>query len=117
MAAHQVGGSTILVEASDQNFFFARRQGVTITIDPTRRWWCLFLCKTAGREVRELNCSIQLSGLVQTTNAQDSCTRCGSLRVMGPFFFGFNVPRAFTRVAYEGSAAGLGSFSGVESFS
>ena len=89
-------GHTVVVNPASQNFFFARRQGVSIQIDPQSHWWCAFLCSSTTT-VDEIACTTELSGAVQAVSASGDCHSCGSLSVMGPWFFGVNVPQAFSR--------------------
>ncbi len=93
---HQEFGHNIVVNPKSQNFFFARRQGVSIDIDPQSHWWCLWLCSSTT-SIDALSCTTALSGLAPAQTASGSCTSCGSLSVMASWFFGFNVPQAFSR--------------------
>lgn len=113
---HQAGDRRVEVTKRDQNLFFTRRQGVSIKVDPKRKWWCVWLCTTTTK-VDGISGSIGLTGPGGEASAEGSCDDCGSKDVMGPRFWGFNVPRAYDRVSYRVLIRDDGqsfSFSGTE---
>ena len=101
MPEHSVGGETIVVSPRSRNFFFYRSQGVSIEVSPERHWWCLWLCSSTT-SIDLIQCAINLSGLAPDADANGQCSDCGSLNVMGPAFWGFNIPQPFQRVTYSG---------------
>jgi hypothetical protein len=101
MPVHNVGGEEIVVAPRSQNFFLYRRQGISINVSPKRRIWCLWLCSSTTN-IDRIECSILLSGLAQEAEAAKQCTNCGSLNIMGPAFWGVNIPQAYQRVEYRG---------------
>jgi hypothetical protein len=102
MPIHPLGGESVEVSKKDTWFFFYRRQGVSIAVSPRRNWWCLWLCASTTA-VDSIDASTTLRGLDETARAQNRCSRCGSLDVMGPSFTGLNVPKAFSRASYRGT--------------
>jgi hypothetical protein len=105
---HPAGGENIEVSKKDTWFFFYRRQGVSIAVSPRRNWWCLWLC-SSSTSIDSIEASISLRGLDETARAQARCSRCGSLDVMGPWFTGINVPKAFSRASYSGTVGIAGT--------
>ena len=95
------GTLAIVVVPKDSNWFFYRRQGITVEVAPDSHWWCLWLCTTTTT-VDRITATAYMSG-ASTAVAQGSCTSCGSLDVMGPAYWGFNVPRAYDRVSWSGT--------------
>lgn len=97
---HNIGSHTLIIEGKDSNFFFWRSQGISLSISPTRPWWCLWLCTTGTKNAEILRGAAELSGL-QSNTAQNTCSNCGELDVMGPVFGGVNVPRPYSRADYS----------------
>jgi hypothetical protein len=119
MAVHNLGGIDIGVRTKDNNYFFYRRQGVSIRTPAQKLQWCWF-CPQVPIPIDSIDCSIELTGVATDASASGSCQKCGSLNVMGPKFWGFNVPQAYQNVAYNGRVkinGQLYAFSGVLVFS
>jgi hypothetical protein len=95
------GGLTVVVVPRSVFAFFFRQQGVSIQVNPETHWWCLWLCASTT-SVQKISASITLSG-ANVAHATGQCTNCGSLNVMGPTYWGINVPKAFERVAWSGT--------------
>lgn len=116
MPVHEVIGLKVEANFSDQNYFFARRQGVKVKVNPHRNWWCLWLCSSTNK-VDRISVSGVLFGTVGTQDVNSSCSNCGSRGAYSNWFLGFSVPRAFDRVEYrvniENDGQG-GSFSGSD---
>jgi hypothetical protein len=102
MPVHDVGGEKVVVSTRSQNFFIYRRQGISIEVSPKKNWWCLWLCSST-KKIDRIEASIQLTGIAAPAEASGQCSNCGSLNVMGPAFWGFNVPNAYQQVSYRGS--------------
>ena len=102
MAVHQVGGESVEVTTASRYYWFYRKQGVDITVSPSRNWWCLWLC-SGSKKVDEIRCSISLSGVVPTHEASNSCSNCGNLKIWGPSFWGGGVPQAYQQAKYSGT--------------
>jgi hypothetical protein len=99
---HSVGAHKLVVEGKDNNFFISRSQGISMSVSPTRPWWCLWLCTTSTTNAEVLNGRAALSGL-QFDNSANSCSNCGGLDVVGPTYWGMNVPRPYSRAEYSAS--------------
>jgi hypothetical protein len=102
MPVHNAGSEEIVVSPRSQNFFLYRRQGISIQVSPKRRPWCLWLCSST-KNIDRIEGSVLLSGLAQETEAANQCTNCGSMNIMGPSFWGINIPQAYQKVDYRGS--------------
>ena len=101
MPVHQLGGRDIEVSPRSVNLFFYRSQGVSIKVSPQRKWYCLWLCSSTTT-VDAISGTVNLSGLAAPASGSASCRRCGDLNVMGPNFWGVNVPQPYQRAQYEG---------------
>lgn len=101
MPVHNVGGEEVVVSPKSRNYYVYRRQGVAVEVSPDRHWWCAWLCSST-KKIDFIECSITLTGLSEAT-ATDSCEDCGKLSVMGPTFWGVNIPQPFDLVAYRGT--------------
>ena len=111
------GGLTVVVVPRSVFLFVFRQQGVSIQVNPETHWWCLWLCASTTN-VQQISASIALSG-ANVAHATDQCTNCGSLNVMGPTYWGINVPKAFERVGWSGTIRANGvtyQFSGAGLF-
>jgi hypothetical protein len=95
------GGLTVVVLPRNVFAFFFRQQGVSIQVNPESHWWCLWLCSTTT-SVEKISAAILLTG-ANVAHASGQCINCGSLNVMGPNYWGFNVPNAFQRVGWTGA--------------
>jgi hypothetical protein len=95
------GGLAIAVAPSDENFWFFRRQGISVSINPETHWWCLWLCSTTTN-VEHISASITLAGGAGYVGASEQCSNCGSLSVWGPSYWGFGVPQAYQVVYWYG---------------
>jgi hypothetical protein len=92
-------GQSVVISLVDRNYFFYRQQGVTVTVPNEKSWWCFWCSNT--RKVESINCLIELTGSGLEAKVKESCANCGSLEVLGPIFWGFNVPQPYKRVAYD----------------
>jgi hypothetical protein len=101
MPEHSAGSETVSVSPRTRNFFFYRSMGISIEISPERHWWCLWLCSSTT-SIDQIRCTISLSGNAGEAEANGQCTNCGSLNIMGPSFWGFNVPKPYEQVRYQG---------------
>ena len=99
-AEHAVGAHRLVVEPKDNNFFISRTQGISMSVSPTRPWWCLWLCTIGTTNAEVLNGRASLSGL-QANLADNTCFNCGKLDVMGPTHWGVNVPQPYSRADYS----------------
>jgi hypothetical protein len=98
-------GLAIAVAPSDQNYWFFRRQGISISINPETHWWCLWLCSTTTN-VEHISASITLGGGAGYVGESGQCSNCGSLSVWGPTYWGIgwnvSVPQAYQVVYWYG---------------
>jgi hypothetical protein len=96
-----VGGQQVVVEPKNQYYFVFHRQGISIEITPVTHWWCAWLCSSTT-SVDQIECSITLSGVTADIQAGGTCSDCGSMDVVGPSYWGYRVPAAYTQVGYSG---------------
>jgi hypothetical protein len=120
MAEFKVAGRTVWVSLYKTPWpvsLFRVFQGITVKVDPKRKWYCLWLCSTSS-EVDRIQASIELQGpVVQPAQAQGECNDCGSLRVTGPQWTGNAVP--YAQVTYGGQIVdgdSVGPFSGSDAW-
>jgi len=123
MAVHHLGGKDIQVDTTDYSFpisIFYRQPGITIQVNPSTHWYCLWLCSSTDT-IDAIACDIQLSGpSVSPGEGQGSCRNCGDLTVRGPSWGGFRVPNPYTSVSYKGTVKIDGAtyaFDGLLNFS
>jgi hypothetical protein len=124
MPTHALGGEQVAVAAKTSSYFWTRSDGVSIEVSPVRPWWCLWLC-TSKTKVDSITCAITLTNRadpsVAPVTAQNTCTNCDSLDVMGPTRWGFPKPpdKIFNFITYQGSVTIRGirfGFSGSFAF-
>ena len=103
MPLSNAGSETVSVTPRTRNLFFYRSMGISVEISPETHWWCLWLCSSTT-SIDRIRCHIELSGLAGEASANVECANCGSLNVMGPSFWGFNVPKPYEQVHFRGEA-------------
>lgn len=120
MPRHSIGGATIDVSDGSSYYWFYRRQGISIEIEPERKWYCLWLCTAASDDADEIECSVTLrGGAVRDHHTSESCSNCDGLDVMGPAYWGASVPQAYGAADYNLSVeidGEYGQFSGTVLF-
>ena len=102
LTVYERGGEQIVVEAENNYYFLYRKQGISIQVAPTTHWWCAWLC-TSTTKIDRISFRVELTGPTGDYAASGECNNCGSLDVMGPSYWGYSVPAAYSRASYAGT--------------
>lgn len=86
MPQYDAGGRKVTIQPVDRSFFFYRVQGVSVNI---------------SAKVSLITCTINLIGLAGSQWATASNRNHSSLEILGPGYWGINVPRAYYEVGFE----------------
>lgn len=101
LTVYEVGGERVVIEAENNYYLFYRQQGISIEISPQTHWWCAWQCTTTT-DIDRIEFTVELTGLAAEYATRGECNKCGSLDIMGPSFWGYSVPSAFSRARYAG---------------
>ncbi len=101
-AEHEVAGVRIEVSLCDQNYFFGRRQSVCVAVEPSRKWWCLWLCRGTTKSIDELRVTGHFTGpVLSPIDRSEGCRDSGNLCASAPWGYGWSVPPSYPQVEYE----------------
>jgi hypothetical protein len=101
MPVHNVGGEEIVVRLALKISFYTADRVFQLTFLQSVEYGASGFV-LPRQNIDRIECSILLSGLAQEAEAANQCTNCGSMNIMGPAFWGVNIPQAYQRVEYRG---------------
>jgi hypothetical protein len=79
-----------------------RQQGVSVTINPQRHWWCLWLC-TSTDDVGAIACEADLHAVLEgDAHISGTCSNCGDLTIRSGGSSGWSPPWLYQSADFRG---------------
>lgn len=106
MALYELGWANIEINPYNRWYFFARSQGVNVTVfsgGNWRPWWCLWLCTgKATLKVDQIDLHANMVGALTGNKIYKNIGRNVDGLDAGETFWGVNPPSAYTSVRASG---------------
>jgi hypothetical protein len=112
MAVFNLGGKDVHVNAWQTPWPLSvvyKQQGIEVTVNPERHWWCLWLCQTTD-DVDVIDCAADLiSTFAANSGIASKCENCGDLVLRSAATVGFSAPWLYDRADFSGGITFDGS--------